>query len=69
MVPEMFGVSVPDQLKEKMFEAKTKKEEFEVGISFMANLCTELIEKGSPGIHLFTMGKGKSAAALLERLN
>jgi len=68
MVPEMFGVSVPVELKEKMFEAKTKQDEFEVGISFMADLCTELIENGSPGIHLFTMGKGKSARALLERL-
>ena len=68
MVPEMFGVSVPDELKEKMFEAKTKKEEFEVGTSFIADLCVKLLENGSPGIHLFTMGKGKSAAALLERL-
>ena len=68
MVPEMFGVSVPDELKERIFEAKTKKEEFEVGTSFIADLCVKLLENGSPGIHLFTMGKGKSAAALLERL-
>lgn len=68
MVPEMFGVSVPDELKEKMFEAKTKKEEFEVGTSYTCDLCKKLIENGSPGIHLFTMGKGKSARALLERL-
>lgn len=68
MVPEMFSVSVPDELKEKMFEAKTKKEEFEVGTSYTCDLCKKLIENGSPGIHLFTMGKGKSARALLERL-
>lgn len=68
MVPEMFGVSVPQELKERMFNAKTKKEEFEAGTSFIAELCRKLLENGSPGIHLFTMGKGKSAAALLERL-
>ena len=68
MVPEMFGVSVPDELRKKMSDAKTKKEEFEIGTSFIADLCGKLLESGSPGIHLFTMGKGKSAFALLERL-
>jgi len=68
MIPDMFGVSVPDKLKIKMLAAKTKKEEFEVGTSFTCDLCEKLIENGSPGIHLFTMGKGKSARALLERL-
>ncbi|HPG34914.1 MAG TPA: methylenetetrahydrofolate reductase [bacterium] len=68
IIPSTFGVSVPQKLKETMSNAKTKSEEFEAGTSFVADLCRELIEKGAPGIHLFTMGKGKSAKALFERI-
>lgn len=67
-IPSMFGVSVPDALKKAMADASTKEAEFEAGTEFVAGLCRKLIEKGAPGIHLFTMGKGKSAKALLERL-
>ncbi len=68
IVPSTFGVSIPDKLKKMMDESKTKAEEFESGTQFVASLCRELIENGAPGIHLFTMGKGKSAKALFERI-
>lgn len=67
-IPSMFGVSVPDELKKVMSQAKTKEAEFNAGTEFIAGLCRKLIENGAPGIHLFTMGKGKSAKALLEKL-
>lgn len=68
MVSSAFGVSIPEKLRKVMSEAKTKKEEFAAGTEFVADLCKDLMEKGAPGIHLFTMGKGKNAKALFERI-
>lgn len=69
MVENLFGVSVSSDLKKAMADTKSKSEEFEAGTAFTVRLCRGLLEKGAPGIHLFTMGKGRSAAAVLEQLS
>lgn len=65
-IPRKFFVNIPHAFLEKMQEAKSSKEEFEVGTAFMASLVEKLLSWGAPGIHLFTMGKSKSAKALLK---
>jgi len=65
-IPRKFFVNIPHAFLEKMQEAKSSKEEFEVGTAFMASLVEKLLSWGAPGIHLFTMGKSQSAKALLK---
>jgi len=67
-IPSTFFINIPNDLVVAMQEARTPKEEFEVGTKYMAKLVKELFDYGAPGIHVFTMGKGKSTKALLERI-
>jgi len=67
-IPSAFFVSIPSDFVISMQEARTPKEEFEIGTGYMAKLVEKLLDYKVPGIHLFTMGKGKSTKALLERI-
>lgn len=65
-IPKKFFVDIPQRLASAMENAKSPKEEWIIGISHMAKLVDELLNYGVPGIHIFTMGRGKSTRALLE---
>jgi methylenetetrahydrofolate reductase (NADPH) len=67
-IPSTFFVNIPNDLVVAMQEARSPKEEFEVGTKYMAKLVEKLFDYGVSGIHVFTMGKGKSTKALLERI-
>jgi methylenetetrahydrofolate reductase (NADPH) len=68
MIPRAFNVNIPMELIKSIESAKTKKEEFANGIKFMENYVRQLLDLGLPGIHVFTMGKGAPAKALLSSL-
>jgi methylenetetrahydrofolate reductase (NADPH) len=65
-IPSSFHVSIPARLVTAIEEARTREQAFAAGIRHMARLVEELIAYGVPGIHVFTMGQGHSARALLE---
>jgi len=65
-IPSSFHVSIPASLVTSIEEARTKEQAFANGIRYMASLVEELIAYGAPGIHVFTMGQGRAAKALLE---
>ncbi len=67
-LPSTFHVSIPDALVAGLEEARTRDAAFDFGVTFMADLARQLLEEGAPGIHLFTMGKGRSARGVLERV-
>ncbi|HDP95805.1 MAG TPA: methylenetetrahydrofolate reductase [NAD(P)H] [Candidatus Aminicenantes bacterium] len=67
-IPRTFFVSLPDALVQSICEARTAKEAFKRGTDSVAELAGELLEAGAPGLHLFTMGKGRGARAVLTRL-
>lgn len=68
MIPRAFNVNIPMALINSIESAKTKKEEFANGIKFMEEYVGQLLDLGLPGIHVFTMGKGAPAKALLSSL-
>lgn len=67
-LPGVFNVSIPDNFVKAVQDADTKREAFENGIRETAKLVEKLIDYGAPGIHLFTMGRGRSCRALLDRV-
>lgn len=67
-LPSTFHVSIPDRLVAGLESARTREQAFDFGVAYMADLAQELLAAGAPGLHLFTMGRGKSAKALLERV-
>ena len=42
-IPKKFFVTIPETLLSKMHQARTSKEEFEVGTTYMANLAEKLL--------------------------
>lgn len=65
-IPSTFFVSIPNAFVSMMQQARTPQEEFKVGTKYMSELVDKLLNYGVPGIHIFTMGRGKSTRALLE---
>ncbi len=65
-IPSAFHVNIPAELVSLIEEARTREQAFAGGIRYMARLVERLLEYGVPGIHVFTMGKGGAARALLE---
>ncbi len=68
LIPETFHVTIPSDFKKAILDAPTPQQAFTGGTRYMADLCYRLIDGGAPGIHLFTMGQGRSAKALLDTL-
>jgi methylenetetrahydrofolate reductase (NADPH) len=65
-IPSTFHVNIPIELVNLIEEARTPEQAFQKGVHFMARLAEQLIAYGIPGLHVFTMGQGRSARALLE---
>jgi 5,10-methylenetetrahydrofolate reductase len=65
-IPKKFFVTIPQRFVEAIDNAKTKEEEFKVGIRFTVELVEKLIEYGAPGIHIFTMGRGEESCEVIK---
>ncbi len=67
-LPGKFFITIPEEFTQKMEEARTPEQEFIIGTKFMAALVEKILSENSPGIHIFTMGKGRATMALLEAI-
>jgi len=65
-IPSSFHVNIPAELVAVIEEARTREQAFASGVRFLARLTEQLLAYGVPGIHVFTMGQGRAAKALLE---
>jgi methylenetetrahydrofolate reductase (NADPH) len=65
-IPSAFHVNIPAELVGLIEEARTREQAFANGIGYMARMTEQLIAYGVPGIHVFAMGQGRAARALLE---
>lgn len=68
LIPSNFHVSIPHHIVSAMEEARTREEVRKVGIEKTSELCRQLLEYKVPGIHIYTMGRGRSTRELLTRL-
>lgn len=67
-LPKRFFINIPQNLVNKMQNAKTEKQGFKIGIDYMVNFVQKLIAYKVDGIHFFTMGKGLSTKLILKYL-
>lgn len=68
LIPDSFHVALPRELTAAIGDARSPQQAFEAGTRYMAQMVYKLIDGGVPGIHIFTMGQGRSAKALLDIL-
>jgi methylenetetrahydrofolate reductase (NADPH) len=66
---ELCDASIPPRL-ERMFAAAEgdERSEFELGVAFAAQQCTELLLAGAPGIHFYALNRAPATRAVLGSL-
>jgi methylenetetrahydrofolate reductase (NADPH) len=56
-LPKTFNISIPEELQKEVDKCKDNKEARQVGIEWAIMQSKELISKGAPVLHYYTMGK------------
>lgn len=65
----MCGASIPDDLLEQLeLRADRPDAVEELGVSYATLQCAELLERGAPGIHFYTLNKSAATRAILSAL-
>ena len=68
-IPREFHVDLPDELVTRISRADTPQEAVRSGIEFTIRLCRELLRQDVPGLHFYTMGRGRVVSEVLKSLN
>ena len=64
----MCGASIPNELLGKLEAAGQPPRVQEVGVAHATAQCRELIARGAPGIHFYTLNRSPATREILERL-
>lgn len=67
-IPRSFHCDLPEELTNRMMSAKTKEEQFEVGVDWAVSQCLDLIKHGVPGLHFYTTSQARSVAAVVQKV-
>lgn len=67
-IPREFHVDLPDELVGRIGGAPTPAEAARAGIDYTSRLCRELLAGGVPGLHFFTMGRGRAVSEVLKAI-
>lgn len=68
VLPKVFRTDIPEALASQIRDADTDADVKEIGIDWCVRQCGELIERGVPGIHFYTMGISDGIARIAEKL-
>jgi len=65
----MCGAKIPDKLLRQLENVKNDGEEVvRLGVDYATEQCMELLKKGAPGIHFYTLNKSQSTREIFRRL-
>jgi methylenetetrahydrofolate reductase (NADPH) len=66
---EMCGACIPDELLEQLeSRAHCSDAVLELGVSYATLQCAELLARGAPGIHFYTLNRSPATRAILAAL-
>lgn len=66
---KMCGATIPDSLIKRLDETPDDPEAVRaVGVEHATDQCVELLSKGVPGIHFYTLNRSKSTLHIMENL-
>ena len=68
LIPHRFKVDLPDELIMAVVKCKDNKQVREVGIEWCINQSKELISKGVPFLHYYSMGKSDNIKAIASEI-
>jgi len=66
---EMCGASIPQELEGELnARADDPEAVAELGVAFATLQCSDLLARGAPGIHFYTLNRSPSTRAILAAL-
>ena len=65
---KMSGSQVPGWLVDRLESVRTDAEAKRIGIELASALCTDLIDAGAPGLHLYTLNRSEVAKQIRVNL-
>lgn len=68
LLPKTFKIDIPEELASKVRECKNDDEVKRTGIEWGIKQCKELLEKGAPGIHFYTMSAAESVEKIASKV-
>ena len=68
VLPKIFRTDIPEALASQIRECGSDAEAKEIGIEWCVRQCEDLLNKGVPGIHFYTMGISDGVARIAEKI-
>ncbi len=68
VLPKTFRTDIPEALASQIRDCDDDRDVKEVGIEWCQKQCEQLIERGVPGIHFYTLGISDGVARIADRL-
>lgn len=68
VLPKIFNIDIPEALADALNKAKSETEAKEIGIEWGIQQSRELIKKGVPCLHFYTMGKSESVRRIVKEV-
>jgi methylenetetrahydrofolate reductase (NADPH) len=66
---QMSAAKIPGELTSQIEKYKGNPEKmYEAGINYSIKQCKELLQKGAPGLHFYTLNKSRAAVEIFESL-
>lgn len=67
-LPQMFHIDIPEDLADEALKAKDNEAVKQVGVEWAIEQSKELIERGAPVLHFYTMGRPDNIAQIAKEV-
>jgi methylenetetrahydrofolate reductase (NADPH) len=68
ILPSIFHIDLPEQLAEAVYNCETTQAVRQVGVEWCTHQSKELMQKGAPVLHYYSMGKSTSIQQIASNL-
>lgn len=68
VLPKVFRTDIPEELASQIRVCSSDAEAKEIGIEWCIRQCEDLLNRGVPGIHFYTMGISDGVARIAEKI-
>lgn len=66
---QMCGAKVPEQLVQTLESYKNDlKKTYDIGVDFAIDQCRDLLDKGAPGLHFYTLNKSRATVDIFASI-
>ena len=67
-LPKFFNIDLPSELTDELDKCKSNEAVKQVGAEWAIQQSKELIERGSPCLHFYTMGKSTTVKQIAQSI-